>query len=159
LIYRKYEGQDAEELRDVVVLTREDPTHPTFKTNPHCKPLMKPLTDEELLKQTYQEIFQRNKDGRKKQHNYVNFSMEKYNLITHTDLVKQKGTPAAKTTGNNNSQTAHTEYHQQFFNKRVNYDHLKLTLSDTRMAKPHLLQNFNPIAASQMQDPEMRQEV
>ncbi len=53
-IYRKYEGIDPEELKDIVP---EDPTHPTFKTNPHVKPLITPLSEEELLKQSYIEIF------------------------------------------------------------------------------------------------------
>jgi len=79
----------------------EDPTHPTFKTNPHVKPLINPLSEEELLKQSYQEIFQRTKDGRKKPYNYANFSMEKYNLINHSELVKKRG----------ENHTPQTEYH------------------------------------------------
>jgi hypothetical protein len=59
--------------------------------------------------------------------------MEKYNLINHSELVRKRG----------ENHTPQSEYHQQFFDRRANYDHLKLHLSDTRMAKPHLFQNFN----------------
>jgi len=34
-------------LKDTVP---DDPTHPTFKTNPLMKPLITPLSEEELLK-------------------------------------------------------------------------------------------------------------
>jgi len=42
-----YEGIDPDELNDTVP---DDPTHPTFKTNPLMKPLITPLSEEELLK-------------------------------------------------------------------------------------------------------------
>jgi|LauGreDrversion4_2_1035121.scaffolds.fasta_scaffold1194498_1 hypothetical protein len=42
--------------------------------------------------------------------NYVNFSMERYNLITHKDL------------SNANKEDPIAKYHTNFFEKRVNYD-------------------------------------
>lgn len=108
-------------------------------------PLQEPMTTDELQKQSYREMFANL--GQKKQMNYVNFSMERYDLITHKDL------------SNANKEDPIAQYHTNFFEKRVNYDAQKLSIKDTKLLKPELTQNFNILAAKRMNDPVRRQEV